>query len=123
MPKNFKGSFYKYSILKIWSQCNHRWGILIEKWKTENPRGSKIPVCYLLRYDRLFATPRTVAHQAPLSMEFPRRVYWSGLPFPSPGGLPNLEMEPKSLYGRHVLYHLSHQGSLEVRISINSLQV
>ena len=34
-------------------------------------------------------TPRTVAHQAPLSMKFPREEYWSGLPFPSPGDLPN----------------------------------
>ena len=34
---------------------------------------------------RLFATPWTVAHQAPLSMGFSRQEYWSGLPFPSPG--------------------------------------
>ena len=33
----------------------------------------------------LFVTPWTVAHQAPLSMEFSRQEYWSGLPFPSPG--------------------------------------
>ena len=33
--------------------------------------------------------PLTVAHQAPLSMEFPREEYWSGLLFPSPGDLPN----------------------------------
>ena len=32
-----------------------------------------------------FATPRIAAHQAPLSMGFPRQEYWSGLPFPSPG--------------------------------------
>ena len=38
---------------------------------------------------RLFATLRTVARQAPLSMEFYRQEYWSGLPFPSPGDLPN----------------------------------
>ena len=34
-------------------------------------------------------TPWTVAHQAPLSMEFSRQEYWDGLPFPSPGDLPN----------------------------------
>ena len=34
-------------------------------------------------------TPWTVACQAPLSMRFPRQEYWSGLPFPSPGDLPN----------------------------------
>ena len=38
---------------------------------------------------RLFATPWTVAHQAPLSMEFSRQEYWRGLPFPSPGNLPD----------------------------------
>ena len=38
----------------------------------------------------------TVAHQAPLSMEFSRRKYWSGLPFPSSGDLPNPGMEPGS---------------------------
>ena len=36
-----------------------------------------------------FAIPWTVAHQAPLSMGFPRQEYWSGLPFPSPRDLPN----------------------------------
>ena len=38
-----------------------------------------------LSYVRLFATPRTVAHQVPPSMGFSRQDYWSGLPFPSPG--------------------------------------
>ena len=42
-------------------------------------------------------TPWTVAHQAPLSMGFSRQEYWSGLPFPSPGDLPNLGREPRSL--------------------------
>ena len=38
---------------------------------------------------RLFATPWTIASQAPLSMEFSRQEYWSGLPFPSPVDFPN----------------------------------
>ena len=38
--------------------------------------------------------PWTVACQVPLSMEFPRQEYWSGLPFPSPGDLPNPGIEP-----------------------------
>ena len=42
------------------------------------------------------ATPWTVACQAPLSMGFSRQEYWSGLPFPSPGGLPNPGTEPGS---------------------------
>ena len=45
---------------------------------------------------RLFVTPWTVARQAPLSMEFFRQEYWSGLPFPSPGDLPNPGIEPGS---------------------------
>ena len=40
------------------------------------------------------ATPWTVAHQAPLSMGFPRQEYWSGLPFSSPGDLPDPETKP-----------------------------
>ena len=45
---------------------------------------------------QLFATPWTVAHQAPPSMGFSRQEYWSGLPFPSPGDLPHLGIEPGS---------------------------
>ena len=44
----------------------------------------------------LFATPWTIAHQAPVSMEFSRQEYWSGLPFPSPGDLPDPGIEPGS---------------------------
>ena len=42
---------------------------------------------------RFFATAWTVAYQAPPSMEFSRQKYWSGLPFPSPGDLPNPGLE------------------------------
>ena len=46
---------------------------------------------------RLFATPWTVANQAPLSMELSRQEYWSGKPFPSSGDLPDSGIEPRSL--------------------------
>ena len=46
---------------------------------------------------RLFATPWTVANQAPLSMAYSRQGYWSGLPCPSPADLPNPGIEPTSL--------------------------
>ena len=49
-----------------------------------------------LSHVRLFVTLWTVAHQAPLSMGFSRQEYWSGLPFPSPGYLPDPGMEPRS---------------------------
>ena len=43
-----------------------------------------------------FVTPWTIACQAPLSTGFPRQEYWSGLPFPSPGELPDAGIEPAS---------------------------
>ena len=43
-----------------------------------------------------FAITWTVTHQAPLSMGFPRQDYWNGLPFPSPGDLPNPGIDPAS---------------------------
>ena len=46
---------------------------------------------------RLFATPWTVAHQTPPSRGFCRQEYWSGLPCPSPGDLPDPGIEPRSL--------------------------
>ena len=57
------------------------WNVGVSEWK-------------LLSRVQLFATPGTIAHQAPLSVEFSRREYWSGLPFPSPGDLPNPGIEP-----------------------------
>ena len=59
----------------------------------------------------LFVTPWTIAHHAPLSMGFSRQEYWSGLPFPSPGDLPNPGTEPKS-----PALALIHQGSPLVRL-------
>ena len=51
----------------------------------------------MLSHVRLFATPWTVACQAPLSMEFPRQEYWTGLPFPPPENVPKAGIEPTSL--------------------------
>ena len=50
-----------------------------------------------LSHVQLFVTPWSIAHKAPLSMEFSRQEYWSGLPFPSPGDLPDPGIEPGSL--------------------------
>ena len=52
---------------------------------------------------QLFATLWTVAYHAPPSMGFSRQEYWSGLPFPSPGDLPNLGIEPGSPHSRQTL--------------------
>ena len=51
----------------------------------------------LLSSVQLFAAPSAVVHQASLSMEFSRQEYWSGLPCPSPGALPDPGMEPAFL--------------------------
>ena len=64
------------------------------KTLTDTPP-KKVKVKSLSRV-QFFATPWTVAHQAPQSMEFSRQEYWSGLPFPSPGYLPNPGIEPGS---------------------------
>ena len=82
----YSGAFVlKYSLFKerIWGQGLHM-GIYV-----------KVKVKSLSRV-QLFATPWTIAHQAPPSMEFSRQEYWSGMPFPSPGDLPNLGIEPGS---------------------------
>ena len=57
-----------------------------------------VHACMLSRFIcvQLFATPWTVAHQAPLSVGFPRQEYWSALPCPPPGDLPDPGMEPVS---------------------------
>ena len=50
-------------------------------------------------------SPWAAARQAPLFMGFPRQEYWSGLPFPPPGYLPDLGIEPGSPACRQILYH------------------
>ena len=63
-------------------------------------------LCLVLNCVQLFVTPWTVAHQAPLNMEFSRQEYWSGLLFPSPGNLPNPGVEPVFLVSlAFPLYH------------------
>ena len=70
--------------------CQAHQGILMRCSRGREP----LPLLLLLR---LLQPPWTVAHQAPLSMGFPRQEYWNGLPFPSPGDLSNPGIEPTSL--------------------------
>ena len=51
----------------------------------------------MLNFVGLFVAPWTVAHQAPLAMEFSRQEYWGGAPFPCPGDLPDPGIESMSL--------------------------
>ena len=77
---------------------------------------------------RLFATPGTVAHQAPLSMGFSRQEDWSGLPCPPPpGDLPNPGMEPTSLLspalaGRFFITSAAWEAPVEPALKIESLK-
>ena len=49
---------------------------------------------------------------SPLSLRFSRQEYWSGLPFPSPGDLPDPGIEPGLLHCRQILYQLSYEGDV-----------
>ena len=68
--------------------------------------------CVLVTQSQSDSTiPWTVAHQAPLSMEFSRQEYWNGLSWPSPGIFPTQGLNPGLPSCRQILYQLSHQGS------------
>ena len=70
-------------------------------------------------------TPWTVTHQAPLSVSFSRQEYWSGLPFPSPGYLPDPGIEPGFLHWQVDSLPLSHLGSpifLHTRKKLESVE-
>ena len=66
---------------------------------------------------RFFVTPWTAVCQAPLSMEFLRQEYWSGLPFPSPGDLPNpgIEAASPALEGRFFTTELPGKPVIKIR--------
>ena len=78
----------------FWTTIQHNSSCICRnscKWSTPNPLSNLVTFCRNVKNVklpscvRLFATPLTVACQAPLSMGFSRQEYWSGLPFPSPG--------------------------------------
>ena len=70
----------------------------------------------LLSRAQLFATPSSVAHQAPLPVGFPRQEYWSGLPLPSPGEssrpMDQTCISSVSCLGRQILYHWATREAL-----------
>ena len=69
--------------------------IYVLKWSALYDHELKVKVKSLSRV-LLFVTPWTVTYHGPLSMQFSRQEYWSGLPFPSPGDLPNPRIELRS---------------------------
>ena len=92
-----------------WSNLAHTFHLLLYSTFQE-PHLQKIHVCILScsvwSFWYLFATSRTVAHQASLSMELSRQKYWSELPIPPPGDLPNPGIKLNiSCIGRWILHH------------------
>ena len=73
-------------------------------------RGYKSQLCCLVPKFWPTFLRWTVARQAPLSLGFPRQEDWSGLPFPSPGDLPNSRLQPTSPVWQVDALPLSHQG-------------
>ena len=80
---------------KYCNACPHLLGWMKYKMKSRLPWEISTR-CLCASRVQLFATLWTVASQAPLSIDFSRQEYWSGLPFPSPGDLPDPEIEPVS---------------------------
>ena len=75
---------------------------------------------------QLFVTPWTVAHQAPVFLGSFSQEYWTGLPFPSPGDLPDQGLNYiscVSCIGKQFLYQLSHCGSQSLKYQIRSDQI
>ena len=92
-----------------WKQSNYEW-TFFWYWPITCPDTWWCVRTCVLRGVWLFATLWTVAHQAPLTMGFPRQEYWVGCYFLLQGGLPNPEIEPMSLpyiscIGRQVIYY------------------
>ena len=94
-------SRYTSSIQKRQRNQRSKLPIFVASWRKQGnsrkvsnsdslPKLKLLTACWLLSYVRLFAIPWTVSHQG-----FFRQEYWSGLPFPSPGDLPNPGIKPR----------------------------
>ena len=85
---------------------------------------SKLLCCSVAKSHLTLCDHWTVSRQAPPPMAFPRQGYWSGLPFPSPGDLPDPGIDPVSphslLPGQVDSLPLSHQGSPIVNINFST---
>ena len=75
-----------------------------------------------LSHIQLFAIPWTVAYQVAPSMEFSRQEYWSGLPFPSLGDLPDSGVKPRLLNWQVDSYHWATQEAQGIHIDICEFQ-
>ena len=101
-----------YTIICFWKLSNYEkyfwenihYDFLTSKWNWK---------CQSLSHLQWFAALWTVAHQAPLSMEFSRQEYWNGLRFPSPGIFPTQGSNLGLPHCRQILYCLSHREALK----------
>ena len=109
LPESFKNASDKMTLIPfsfscvVVPVCFCSWDRLIPRGRaaisfslfyTDSLPSHSSPCVKSLSRVQLFATPWTIAHQAPLSMGFSRHEYWNGLPFPSPGDLPNTGIKP-----------------------------
>ena len=85
---------------------------------SDNDRCASVLSCF--RRVWLFVTPWTVAHQASLSMGFSRQEHQRGLPFPSPGYIPDLGIKPKSPALEIHIYCLTQHGASQVALVIKN---
>ena len=93
----FKDQRLPWTICSIFNYGGYKLHYKFNKYSwAVNAMALKEKKVKLLSRLRLFVIPWTGAYQAPLSMGFSRQEYWSGLPFPSPGDLPNPGIEPRS---------------------------
>ena len=96
--------FYRWENRRELPSPSMRWRYCVSDLFPSREPSKQVCVCVgvcmharTLSCVRLFVTPWTVALQAPLSMEFSRQEYWSGLPFPTSGDLPDTGLKPMSL--------------------------
>ena len=108
------------TVLYTWNVLREYILVVLTKKKITMWDDGYVHCCWLVaKLCLTLVTPWTIACQAPLSLEYYRQEYWSGLPFPSPGDLP--DPQSSNLYLLHlqvVSLPLSHQGSLDMLITL-----
>ena len=104
-----KFGWIMYTFPNVWTTLQV---VFFRKWSWNEGWNS----CVASKLCLTLATPWTIACQAPQSMEFSRQEYWSGLPFPNQGDLPDPGIKLKFLcllHCRQILYLLTHRPYLE----------
>ena len=97
----FQGKPFNITVIQVYAPTSNTEEAEVE-WFYEHtaPTVSCAVLCVMLSRVQLFSTPWIVACQAPLSMGLSRQEYWSGVPFPPPGDLPDPGFKSPALAGR-----------------------